>query len=377
MNTKTLLIRQVINLEQQLAELSEKEFNPTLAIVFSSPVLPLTELVKTLVDKQIAVVGASSCGEIFGDVERVQIADSAAVIMLLDIDPTAFKVYFKEGTNGDCFLLGSETAKLTLDGFEKQSLIVLASGMKTDGQALVEGMVEVLGSQIPIFGGLAGDDAVFKETWVFCNNQFSNQGVVVLSLDQSKIEVTGMATSGWISLGADLKVTSSVGNVVYHIDGQPALDMYMKYLSVLEDDLPGVGVEYPLMIKRSDGETAQRAVMAVDKEARSLVFAGSVPENSIVNFSSSPGFEVIEFTRKNIEAFDQGNLRPDCCLLFSCMARHLALGPLISDEVHIALKKWQAPLAGFFTYGEIGTNPNHQCDFYNQTFTIALLKQKD
>ena len=377
MKTKTLLVLDPKSLDQQLIQMAEGGFLPTLAIVFASVSLPIKELAGVLVDRHIAVVGASSCGEIVGDVHEVQITDSSAVVMLLQVDPEAFKIYLKEGTNSDCFRLGEETARLTLGSFEKQSLIVMASGMKTDGQALVEGMMKVVGQHVPIFGGLAGDDAIFEETWVFYNNQFSNQGLVVLSFDQSKVEVSGMATSGWISLGADLKVTSSKGNVVYSIDEQPALDKYMKYLSVSENDLPAVGVEYPLMIKRDNGETAQRAVMGVDKEARSLVFAGSVPEGSVVNFSSSPGFEVIEFTRKNIESFVDDNKKPEACLLFSCMARHLALGPLISDEVNIAIKKWQAPLAGFFTYGEIGTNPSQQCDFYNQTFTIALLKQKD
>lgn len=376
MKTKTILIRDPKSLDQQLRQLSEEGFFPTLALIFSSVSLPLKEMAGVLVDRNIAVVGASSCGEIIGDIEEVQITDSSAVVMLLDVHPNVFKIYFNEGTNDDCFKLGAETARLTLDGFNKQSLIVMASGMKTDGQALVEGMMEVVGQQVPIFGGLAGDDAIFEETWVFYNNQFSNHGVVMLSFDQSRIEVTGMATSGWISLGADLRVTSAKGNVVYSIDGQPALDKYMKYLSVSEHDLPAIGVEYPLMIKRGNTENALRAVMAVDKEARSLVFAGSVPEGSVVNFSSSPGFEVIEVTRRNIESFDDNNNKPEACILFSCMARHLALGPLISDEVNIAVKKWQAPLVGFFTYGEIGTNPKQHCDFYNQTFTVALLREK-
>ncbi len=376
MNAKTLLIHDFRNVEHQLQLLLNDGFIPTLGIVFSSVSLPIKQLAETFVKYRITLVGASSCGEISGDANEVFISDRSAVVMLLDVDPRAFKAYIFEGTENDSFRLGRDAAQSTLNHFDKQSLIVMASGMKVDGQALVEGLMDVVGKQTPIFGGLAGDDAIFEETWIFHNNQFYNHGIVILSFDQALIEVTGLATSGWISLGADLRVTSSKGNVVNSIDGRPALDVYMKYLNVLEDDLPSVGVEYPLMIKRENGETALRAVMGVDKEARSLVFAGSVPEDSLVNFSSSPGFEVIDFTRKNIEAFSEGDSKPDCCLLFSCMARHLALGPLISDEVNIAIKKWQAPLVGFFTYGEIGTNPNHHCDFYNQTFTIALLRQK-
>ncbi len=374
MKTETFLIRDMQNLDWQIQSLKKEGFKPTLGVVFISVSLPIKQLSAIFATHQIALIGSTSCGEIFAESDEVSIADHSAVVMLLEMDPSAFHTCVLDDADLHSFELGKKAAQQTLGRFKSQSLIVMASGMKVDGQALVEGIMDVVGTSTPIFGGLAGDDAIFKETWVFCDDKFANNGVVLLCLDQEKVEVTGMATSGWISLGADLKVTSSQGNVVHSIDGRPALDVYMKYLSVLEDDLPSVGVEYPLMIKREHNENALRAVMGVDKETRSLVFAGSVPEGSVVNFSSSPGFEVIEFTRKNIEAFKSEN-NPDCCLLFSCMARHLALGPLISDEVKIAVKKWKAPLAGFFTYGEIGTNPNAQCDFYNQTFTIALLRE--
>ena len=57
------------------------------------------------------------------------------------------------------------------------------------------------------------------------------------------------------------------------------------------------------------------------------------------------------------------------------MARHLALGPMISQEIALVTKKWNAPIIGFFTYGEIGTN-NKKCDFYNQTYSLVQLTEK-
>jgi hypothetical protein len=34
------------------------------------------------------------------------------------------------------------------------------------------------------------------------------------------------------------------------------------------------------------------------------------------------------------------------------------------------------PVNGFFTYGEIGNNGSLGCDFYNETFTLAVITQK-
>jgi hypothetical protein len=57
------------------------------------------------------------------------------------------------------------------------------------------------------------------------------------------------------------------------------------------------------------------------------------------------------------------------------MARHMALGPSISEEIIEAWQNWQKPLIGFFTYGEIGSNYHAACDFHNETFTMVSIKE--
>jgi hypothetical protein len=114
----------------------------------------------------------------------------------------------------------------------------------------------------------------------------------------------------------------------------------------------------------------------VDKVKKSLIFAGTVPSGSVVTFSSSPGFEIIEYTKNKVNEFYEKNRETDVLILFSCMARHNALGPSISEEIDEAWRCWGKPLIGFFTYGEIGNNHHAVCDFHNQTFTMVSLKQR-
>ncbi len=185
-----------------------------------------------------------------------------------------------------------------------------------------------------------------------------------------------MTSSGWISLGAEFTVGKAEGNQVYEINGIPALDMYMDYLNVKEDDLPAIGIEYPFMVQEADVSYVLRAITGIDKEKRSLIFAGTVPQGATVSFSTSPGFEIMENTREKIIAFHKVHKKADLILLFSCIARHIALGPLISTEIKLASIKWKSPLAGLFTYGEIGSNDNGINTFHNQTFTLALLRKK-
>lgn len=374
MKARSMLVSNIKSLDKQLESFFELGFNPNLAIVFTSISLPIKELMMVFERRNIRLAGCTSCGEIAVNDGLSNIAEQSAAVMLIEIPDNQFSIDIIDGSGLSSYELGLKAAQQAKGIFNDRAMIVMASGLKVNGQALIEGILSETGSGIPIFGGLAGDDAHFVETWVFDQKQLLNNGIIVVNFDSSKIRVTGLATSGWISLGADLKVTSSTDNVVFAIDGQPALDVYKRYLSVSEDDLPAIGVEYPLMLKRNDGTTALRAVMGVDKQARSLIFAGSVPEGSLVNFSSSPGFEVIDFTRKNLESFRLSSRNADCMLLFSCMARHLALGPLVTEEIDLSKSLWKAPLAGFFTYGEIGINSAGQCDFHNQTYTIVLLE---
>jgi hypothetical protein len=227
-----------------------------------------------------------------------------------------------------------------------------------------------------MYGGLAGDDAQFKETFVFSENNLESHGAIAMVFNTNQYDIHGIATSGWVSIGADKVITHSEGNVVYTIDGQPALDVYKDYLNVQDADLPEIGVEYPLLIKKPGSQDVLRAVINVDPEKKSLIFAGTVPNGAIVTFSSSPGFEIIESTRNRVDEFYRQNKETDVLILFSCMARHNALGPTISEEIDGAWQNWNKPLIGFFTYGEIGNNLHGACDFYNETFTMVSLKQK-
>ncbi len=351
------------------------DFEPTLAFAFVSVNLPIQKIMDRFKACGIKLFGGSSCGELLFDNQHELISEDGATFSLTNLNPSYFKSIAYNRDELTSFDFGKKIGSYVLNAFDKPSVVVVGSGLSLDGQALVEGVQDAAGKDLVMFGGLAGDDAKFEQTFSFNETELLDSGAVVLALDAEHISITGLATSGWAGLGADLTVTKSEGNIVYEIDKEPALEVYKKYLSVNDEDLPAIGIEYPLMIKRDDDTTALRAVVGIDKEKQSLLFAGSVPQGSTVTFSSSLGFDVVETTKKHVEEFYQSHTEADLFILFSCMARHLALGPLIAEEIKLASDKWKAPVLGFFTYGEIGTNVNLSCDFYNQTFTLLLLKE--
>jgi len=352
------------------------EFKPTLAFAFVSIEFSFPLLVDLFREQQIILFGSSTGGEILFDTEAAYIGDKSAVVVLTDIPSSSFQLHFVNRGKLSSFELGQALGNKIMTSFKHSSAIIGSGGILMDGQALVEGVLSKTGNQYVMFGGLAGDDALFEKTFVFTDQTISDDGAMVLVFNGSKIELSGMTSSGWISLGAEFTVNRSKGNTIFEINGLPALDMYMNYLNVKEDDLPGIGIEYPFMVKSGDGMSVLRAVTGINKEQRSLIFAGSVLQGSTISFSTSPGFEIMENTRDKIISYHNKNPKADLLLLFSCIARHIALGPLISTEIKLASIKWRKPLVGFFTYGEMGNNENGNCSFYNQTFTLALIREK-
>jgi hypothetical protein len=377
MEIKTIHAESIGDFKQQFEKCLQDGFMPNAAIIFASVALDLEELIPVLKQNQIQLFGASSCGEFLYSPESQDITEGGLVCALLKLKPGTFAIQeFHKNLSGSLDL-GKTVGSWAKSVFSRPALLIMASGLTTDGEQIVNGIQQVTSKDIPMFGGLAGDDAKFKQTFVFTENHVDDDGAVAMVLDTTFYDVGGIATSGWVGIGADKIITHSEGNIVYTIDGEPALDVYTSYLNVNDSELPEIGVEYPLLLKKTGSPEVLRAVTNVDREKKALIFAGSVPTGSIVTFSTSPGFDIIEATCNKVNEFYQQNIDTDLLVLFSCMARHNALGPTISEEIDQAWQNWQKPLIGFFTYGEIGSSYNAACDFHNETFTMVSIKEKN
>jgi hypothetical protein len=48
----------------------------------------------------------------------------------------------------------------------------------------------------------------------------------------------------------------------------------------------------------------------------------------------------------------------------------------MSEEINQVQEVWNAPLVGFFTYGEFGKSKTGKHEFHNNTCCIVALKEK-
>ena len=230
---------------------------------------------------------------------------------------------------------------------------------------------------------MAGDDLALREPVVFTYDKSSTTGLVAIIIDQDKIDITGIATCGWKPIGITKTVTRSTGNIVYTIDGQPALDLVIKYLGLNIDNESGenmvvnLGAYYPLQLERENAPPVMRTAMLGNKEDRSLICAGTVPQGSKVRFSLPPDFDAIDTVIDECTSLKTDEHRgADAVIMFSCISRYLSFGVMTSDEIERVVNVWNAPFIGFFCYGEFGKSKAGKHEFHNNTCCVVALKEK-
>ena len=381
MNAITLQAKNIQELRAELNSEKAQNLNPTLAIVFCSIEFPLEQVRALFTEKNIVLFGCTTNGEILNDTYF----DHGLTGVLLNLSTDAFKVINTAREGASTYELARKAGKQLKGTFHDQSILLLAQGIGVNADTIIKGLKEELGESVPIFGGLAGDNLTMKTTFVFSNDSLYPDGLVSLIFDQSRVQINGLATCGWEPIGVYHEVTKAVDNVLYEIDKEPALKVFLKYfghfgdinVGIDADNLSEISAQYPIQILREDGSSVLRSPVLGNKEDNSLVLAGGVETGDRFRFSISPGFEVIDQTVQEFGAFQETVPEVDALILFSSAGRLGAFGPLMEDEIKGIYDHWKKPMVGFFSYGEIGATKDANCDFHNETCTLVTLKEID
>jgi hypothetical protein len=269
--------------------------------------------------------------------------------------------------------------KLPRDGL--RHVLVLSDGLHVNGSDLVVGMTAGLPDGVQLTGGLAGDGAAFGSTTVVCGDRAGENLVAAIGFYGDAIQIGYGSLGGWDSFGPRRRVTRSEGNVLYELDGRPALSLYKEYLGDQAEGLPATGLLFPLSVQlEGRDDEVVRTILGIDEEAQSLTFAGDVPEGSLARLMKANFDRLVDGAHGAAKSTQKqlGAAAPELGILISCVGRKLVLKQRVEDELE-AVREVLGPaaaLTGFYSYGEIcPAAPEAGCELHNQTMTITTLRE--
>lgn len=322
------------------------------------------------------LVGCSTAGEIFD----TQVTDDTLVATAIRFDhATVHGATTRIRDAADSFDAGLRLgAGLPHDGLVH--VFVLSDGLHVNGSALAAGLTQALPDGVTITGGLSGDGDRFGETAVLWNDDVLTQGIAVVGI-YGRIRTGHGSMGGWDPFGPERLVTRARGNILYELDGQRALDLYVRYLGEHATGLPATGLLFPLALRSHEGaDPVVRTILSVDEMAGSLTFAGDIPEGMRARLMKANFDRLIDgATGAARGSIGRDATRPELALLISCVGRKLVLKQRIEEEVEAVreIVGPEATLAGFYSYGEISPAASGApCALHNQTMTITILSEE-
>jgi hypothetical protein len=319
-------------------------------------------------------LGCSSAGEIAGET----VSDGSLVLAVVRFDratlaSTAVPIQAVEVSKGT----GGKIAR-ALASPRPQLVLVLSEGLHVNGTDLVRGFTEGLPPETAIVGGLAGDGERFGRTWTLVDGVPRSGWVSAVALGGA-VAVGHASGGGWQAFGPEREVTASEGNVLYALDGKPALALYKDYLGDLADGLPATALYYPLAI-RTPGEAGPgivRTVLGIDESAQSMTFAGDIPLGARTRLMRSNHDRLVEGAAHAGMLACRGASDPVFAIAVSCVGRRMVLGQRVEEETAVALEALPAGSSqvGFYSYGEISPSGAATCNLHNQTMTLTTIRE--
>ncbi|MBC5863824.1 FIST signal transduction protein [Flavobacterium turcicum] len=358
----------------------KKQLNNPLVLVFGNRFLLEDEQVIDAIRAEFPyehLVFGSTAGEIL----CCNVYDNSITVTAIEFENSSFVV--ERANILDYQKNAQDLGEVLYQKIPKQDLkhlFVLSEGSFVNGSSLIKGLESALESQVRITGGMCGDDSRFEKTIASYKENPKEGEVVLIGFYGASLEISFASFGGWIPFGPERIVTRSQGNVLFEIDGQPALDLYKNYLGDKASELPKASLFYPLNVTPQDrNEPVVRTILNIDNANSSMILAGDVPTDSKVQLMMASvdniadgALQAAEFGMKNRKT------KPEFVLAISCVGRKLVMDQRVEEELDQVREVIgeRVPITGFYSYGELAPfNGSATCELHNQTMTLTLISE--
>jgi len=328
-------------------------------IIGKETILEVSSKVKQYL-KDAHIIGATTAGEIFhGEMLEKQIVISFSIF-----ETTSVSSAIVDLTQDHSF----ESVEKKLIKENTKVLIVFSDGLKSNAEHLLKQITQN-NPNIIVSGGRAGVFLDPTTTYVFNDKKCLDNGFVIASLSGDDLIANNDYMLNWNTIGKEMIVTKSSGNIVYTIDNIEIKKLYEKYLgSEITKNLPCSVSEFPLIMYKNGIKIARTPINIL--EDGSMVFGANLHEGDRVRFSYGNIVENINSLNENYEKFKK--FPSEAIFIYSCIARKTLMGKELGHEFKIL--ESLGTTSGFFTYGEYFHSKNMN-EVLNVTTTFLTLSE--
>lgn len=332
--------------------------------------------VKDLFQNAHIVFGTTS-GEIIDD----RVLEDTVVLTAIEFEKSSVLIKrrnTKDYKNNDYKLGESLVAEFSKENLKH--LFVISEGSSVNGSALISGLENVRDKSISLSGGLCGDDDRFERTLASYNENPKEGEIVAIGFYGETLEITSSNYGGWTPFGPERIITKSQGNILFELDGKPALDLYKTYLGEKANQLPKSALLYPLSVRiEENSEPLVRTILNIDNDKNTMILAGDVPEGSKVQLMMSSVEDIANGAFHAAELAMKGRKKnPELALLISCIGRKLVMDQRTEEEIEEVKSVIgdDTFISGFYSYGEMAPfSGQKECKLHNQTMTLTLFSE--
>lgn len=349
-------------------------------IVFASPDYDLEALTRAIHGSAggADVVGCSTAGEIATGGP----GDAGVVVFALGGEGLSVATAAAGDAASRLREAGAEAAACLAEVEDRphRVLMLLTDGLAGDQQEIVRGAYSVVGASVPLVGGCAGDNLAMRETLQLYGESVLRDAVIGIAISSDAPLGIGVR-HGWSEVGEPMLVTESSATRVFALDDRPALDVYLERLDAPEEArsdpaaFTRFAMTHPFGVSTRAAETQIRYIADADFEERSIGCIAEVPQGGLTWLMEGDSDSVLDATdgacADALGALD--GHPPLGVLAFDCIARRGVLGEEgIQQEIERIGRRVDAPVAGFYTYGEIARTRGI-AGFHNQTLVILAV----
>lgn len=358
-------------------------------LVFSSVGYPV-EILMEAIRKEVGNVKMAGCsGEgIIGPGIADESNHSAAVMVIADplIRLNTFGCPNVGNTSDAVHKIGNEIkGKLARDS---RCILLFPCGLNVIADEFISMLEAHLASDIPIIGGLAGDNHIRNKTYQYHDWHIYEDGVsaAILSGD---FRLINAVSHGCVPIGTEMEITRANGNRLYEINNRPVIDIMAEYVGEdIRTDFGKLAVHFCIG-QEANPEIAQlydpfiiRFIARQHPEDKSISLPVKMQNGDKIWLTRRDREKMFQGARRSVKQLleAKGDSSPFMVLHFDCAGRGKIM---LSEQDKLSLiESFQKEIApdtpwiGFFTYGEFCPVGSRNV-FHNYTAVITVFLRGD